>query len=144
VEPAQERLTALSACTHYTKTNKQTKMNKLQSLCHEYQTSLTKLTTFGELYGDALEGCVIDCIIYNFGCDPEITLKDPAKVGCVFGKEGWTRKASYYKDSYTWTRTVTGITLTIPRAELIPPPDERPVLPREFPIQLEDSNAPQH
>lgn len=63
-----------------------------------------------------------------------------ALVGEVFGREGWTRKLSYDKTHFDWTRAIGGVAVCIGNVERIDDPrDGSPVLPGAFPILLAEN-----
>lgn len=80
-----------------------------------------------------------------FHCPSELTPEATSNrdrlldlVGRWFGKDGWTRELAYYKDSFTWKKSIGEVRIEISHAEMVALPPNRPVDPRDFPILLED------
>lgn len=113
-------------------------MTKLQEQLDHYTKAIASLQDFNSRYGEELGDAVIDITAFNFDSPPTVTLRDPAKVGVVLGKHDWTRKPRYGRDGFDWERDIMGVHCVISKAEELPPLVEQPVLPKEFPILLED------
>lgn len=59
-------------------------------------------------------------------------------LGEAFGRQGWTADPDYYKDWFTWTKTIETITITIRGAEKCPETSKGiPVPANKFPLMLE-------
>jgi hypothetical protein len=63
-------------------------------------------------------------------------------LGNVFGRSDWKAKLEYYGKAFDWSKTVDGVCITIEKAQLISQPEEFPVDPKQFPIQLEEQCQP--
>lgn len=61
------------------------------------------------------------------------------EAGKAFGQEGWTAVGK--GDHYDWTKIVMGIEVKIEHAQKLPELETRPVMLKDWPIQLEDTKG---
>ena len=108
----------------------------------QYEAALAVLSAFVKKYEHLLPedvGCIgIDgpsCGIHT-GYHAEDRNRVLSLAGDVFGRAGWMRKLNYNKNAFDWSKDVEGVNVTIWNAEPVPTPDQTPVAPSAFPIQI--------
>lgn len=80
-------------------------------------------------------------VVLNVGFSTADRLAVLQLAGEVLGRNGWEKKPDWNKDFYDWSKTVDGVRVLMPRAEKIPDIVPQPVMPAEFPLQLQDTVA---
>jgi hypothetical protein len=60
-------------------------------------------------------------------------------MGDVFGRADWVAKITYNRDGYDWSKKLDGCSLYIFEAQKLSAPQDFPVNPTQFPIQLTDA-----
>jgi hypothetical protein len=78
-----------------------------------------------------------------FASGDKLYFRDAAKIGEIFGREGWVRTQGYsFSEKYNWEQTIDGVGIVIMEAEEIPRPAAgSPVLPKQFPLLLNETNS---
>lgn len=109
----------------------------------QIETSLALLASFDAKYGQLMTtktGEELLCVTGLSGrAGISISQQHLALVGEVFGREGWTRKVSYFGKNYHWTRTIDEVHIRIDDAEEIPVANDSPVPAKAFPLQITEA-----
>lgn len=116
---------------------------KLQENLSDWTTQLQKAVDFVAKYPKLNEfvttvNVTTDTVrIYN-------QAEDASTLAELFGRDNWVAKRDRYSmpTSYDWRKTVDGVEIVIMRMHVEPEPiDERPVMPKEWPIQITESST---
>ena len=101
------------------------------------------VAAYGDKIPDGLGGLSINYDVPNFTVslhrDQENRLRGLQAMGDIFGRDGWRAEPSYDARSFTWMKSVKGVSIAIYGAETLPKLEPMPVPPSKFPIQLAEN-----
>lgn len=127
-------------------------MNTLQKYVADSAANLTLAQAFADKFGDKLPKEVAaihgvncfgapECSI-STGYYPDDRLRALSLVGDVFGRDGWKRLKDYGNETFSWSKTVDGVRVLVPRVENIEIPlNDSPVPVNAFPLQLAETTT---
>lgn len=120
-----------------------------QSRLKAWTTQIDLLQKFADAFADKLPLGVASISMDSYYDKPTCSIstgysgedrsRSLALAGEVFGTTGWMKSMSHDKDFYHWNREISGVTVTIYKADPIPmEQDKQPVPPTAFPLMLKE------